>query len=491
MKKLFRSPYKLRTRIYVSMLALLVGSFFFIGIFTYYNFKTQNQNYHDKRLLRKEVATLSSISYFLEAQRSKEHSGNSIYKLFQHKIFELADVHNLDIIIYNLKGDLILSSNKEITKNSAIVPRKINKDLLKQLSEKKVRVKKNLSHYEMDYMNSYQYIIDTKLNPIAIISIPYFQLDENYKRDLQTYLLALIPIYIILFIGASILAFLLSRQITEPMRRLSEIMRKAALMKRYMPLRWNSSDEIGQLVHQYNFMVKELEKSAEILAKTEKESAWKEMAKQVAHEIKNPLTPMKLNVQLLERQLNPKDPEFENKMKKFTTSIIEQIDTLANIASAFSDFAQMPSSHKEKINFSRIVENTLSFFDTVEIQYIKSTDPHFIHADKNQIIRVLNNIINNAIEAIPENKSPVINVSLEQRKERVMLTIQDNGIGVPQILRKKIFEPNFTTKNSGMGLGLAMVKRIIDDLNGTIHFESEEHTGTTFYVSLPRFKQKS
>ena len=207
MKKLFRSPYKLRTRIYVSMLALIVGSFFFIGIFTYYNFKTQNQNYHDNRLLRKEAATLSSISYFLEAQNSVEHSSESISKLFRYKIFELADIHKLDIIIYNLKGVLILSSNKEITQND-IIPHKIDAQLLKELSEKKSSVKKGLTDFGMDYLNSYQYINDTKQNPIAIISIPYFQLDENYKRDLRTYLVALIPIYLLLFLVASILAFL-------------------------------------------------------------------------------------------------------------------------------------------------------------------------------------------------------------------------------------------------------------------------------------------
>ncbi len=490
MKKLFRSPYKLRTRIYVSMLALIVGSFFFIGIFTYYNFKTQNQNYHDNRLLRKEAATLASISYFLEAQKGVEHSGESISKLFRHKIYELSDIHKLDIIIYNLKGDLILSSNKEITQND-IIPHKLDKQLLKELREEKSSVKKGLTNFGMDYLNSYQYIADTRQAPIAIISIPYFQLDENYKRDLQTYLVALTPIYILLFLGASILAFLLSRQITGPMRRISEIMRKAALMKRYMPLKWNSSDEIGQLVHQYNFMVKELEKSSEMIAQNEKESAWKEMAKQVAHEIKNPLTPMKLSVQIFERKLDPNDPEFKNKMRKFTSSMVEQIDTLANIASAFSDFARMPSSNKEEVNLTKITESALIFFDAVKINFTKTTEPCYVYADKNQLIRILNNILNNAIEAIPENKTPLINVSLEQINENAKLTIQDNGIGIAKNLQEKIFEPKFTTKNSGMGLGLAIVKRIIDDLNGSIHFRSEENSGTTFFISIPLLKQKN
>lgn len=490
MNIIFKYPYKLGTRIYVSMLALLGGSFFFIGTFTFYNFKNQNKEYHTKRLLRKESATLSSISYFLESDNAYEQSKISVYELFKDKIFELADIHSLDIIIYNLQGDLILSSNKELLKRDIIL-HNIQDRVLKSLSEKKSRVMENLTHSGMEYLNSYQYIINPKGNPIAIISIPYFQLDENYKRDIRTYLIALSPIYIILFLGASIMAFLLSRQITEPMRRLSQIMRKAALMKKYMPLRWNSSDEIGQLVHQYNFMVKELEKSADALAQTQKESAWKEMAKQVAHEIKNPLTPMKLNVQLFERSLKPSDPRFEEKMKVFSTSIIEQIDTLAHIASVFSDFARMPFSNKEKVNLCEVVEHIIAFYDAVDINYTKTVDEAVVLVDQNQMIRVLNNVINNAIEAIQDGYDPEIKLSLQLIKDSVLLTIKDNGRGIPIALHDKIFEPNFTTKNSGMGLGLAMVKRIIDDIGGNIYFESQQYKGTTFYISVPLLKQKS
>jgi signal transduction histidine kinase len=485
----FKSPIKLGTRIYISMLALLGGSFFFIGIFTFYNFKNQNKEYHNKRLLRKEAATLSSISYFLDSEKTHEHDGASIYELFEHKIFELADIHNLDIIIYSLKGALILSSNKQLIEDD-VIPHNIDKTVLNTLVQRKTRVKESLSNDGKDYLNSYQYIYDTQKNPIGIISIPYFQLDETYKRDLQTYLVALSPIYIILFLGASIMAFLLSRQITEPIRRLSQIMRKAAVMKRYMPLRWNSSDEIGQLVHQYNFMVKELEKSAEILAQSQKESAWKEMAKQVAHEIKNPLTPMKLNVQLFERQLKANDPDFESKLKKFTNSMIEQVDTLAHIATAFSDFARMPSSAKKEIDLSLIVKSTIAFYDSIKIRTEKLEDACWIYADQGQIIRVLNNIINNAVEAIPESRETLITISLTKQDDKVMLVVSDNGVGVPVVLQDKIFEPNFTTKNSGMGLGLAMVKRIVDDLNGDVSFKSVQNKGTTFYISFPLFKQK-
>lgn len=490
MKSLFKAPYKLGTRIYISMLALLLGSFFFIGIFTFYNFKTQNTEYHNKRLQRKEDATLASIDYFLREEKTHEHSSGSIFQLFQTKIYELADVHNLDLNIYNVKGELIISSNKALLKEG-VIPLKMDKEAVKHLSESGKRLDKKLTNKGQEYLNSYQYILDTNNKPIAIISIPYFQLDETYKRDLRTYLLALTPIYIVLFLIASVMALVLSRQITEPMRRLSSIMRKAALMKRYMPLRWNSSDEVGQLVHQYNFMVKELEKSADKLAQTQKESAWKEMAKQVAHEIKNPLTPMKLNVQLFERQLKANDPEFKEKLKKFSGSIIEQIDTLAHIASAFSDFARMPNSNKVKLNINNLVESTVGFYEAAHIDLNLSDEELSVYADHDQLVRVLNNLLNNAIEAVPEEKEAQIKIDLRNEGGMAVLSIKDNGVGIAPVLQEKIFEPNFTTKNSGMGLGLAMVKRIIDDMNGSISFDSTPKRGTTFYISLPLYTQKN
>ena len=258
-----------------------------------------------------------------------------------------------------------------------------------------------------------------------------------------------------------------------------------------MPLSWDSKDEIGQLVRQYNFMVKELEKSADILAQNEKESAWKEMAKQVAHEIKNPLTPMKLNVQLFERSLKTEGAIVRDKVKIFSESIIEQIDTLSDIASAFSDFAKMPMSKKERLDLSKIAENTINFFNTANIVFEKPTKPCYIYADKGQIIRILNNLLNNAVEAVPKNKRPLITVNMELINDCVKLSISDNGEGIPTALHKKIFNPSFTTKNSGMGLGLAIVKRIINDINGSISFKSIEGQGTTFYVSIPHLKEKT
>ena len=178
-------------------------------------------------------------------------------------------------------------------------------------------------------------------------------------------------------------------------------------------------------------------------------------------------------------------------MKIFSESIIEQIDTLSDIASAFSDFAKMPMSKKERLDLSKIAENTINFFNTANIVFEKPTKPCYIYADKGQIIRILNNLLNNAVEAVPENKRPLITVNMELINDCVKLSISDNGEGIPTALHKKIFNPSFTTKNSGTGLGLAIVKRIINDLNGSISFKSSEGQGTTFYVSIPHLKEKT
>tara|TARA_B110000977_G_scaffold199699_1_gene287879 strand:- start:691 stop:2106 length:1416 start_codon:yes stop_codon:yes gene_type:complete len=471
------------------MIALLLASFFFIGVSTFFNFQSQNIEYHNNRLQRKEAATLASIAYYLK-ERTFELNDSSTYEFFKYKLNELADIHNLDLILYSLEGNLILSSKKRNEQNN-FWEKKLNENFISDLNKTQSRLTKRLYFNGLAYLNSYQYVYDKYAKPFAIISIPYFQLNETYKRDLKAYFVALTPIYLLLFFVTSLLAYLLSKQISEPIVKLSSVMQKAALAKQYMPLSWNSADEVGQLVQHYNFMVKELEMSSEKLAQTEKESAWKGMAKQVAHEIKNPLTPMKLNIQMFERKVNQHDADFPVKMKKFTSSLIDQIDTLANIASAFSDFARMPSSKKKALNLSEIVENTISFYDPASSGILKLDKECFVYADQDQIVRVLNNLLSNAIECVKEGETPLVTISLEKRKEDVLLQVVDNGVGIPASLHSKIFEPNFTTKTSGTGLGLAMVKRIIDDLNGAIYFETSAGSGTTFFISIPLLHQKA
>ena len=236
-------------------------------------------------------------------------------------------------------------------------------------------------------------------------------------------------------------------------------------------------------------MIAALEESAVKLAKSERESAWREMAKQVAHEIKNPLTPLKLGVQLLEKSWKEKDPNFEQKFERFYRSFIEQIDSLATIASEFSNFAKMPDTKLEKLKLIPIIEQTRDVFvntRNVEIYISNLTNKEvLIQGDKDQMLRSFNNLMKNAIEAANQKEKCMIFIKITNDSDHVWVEVEDNGKGIDQELQPKIFVPNFTTKSSGTGLGLAFVKQAVENAGGTIDFKSVEDTGTTFYLSFP------
>ncbi|MBK7226652.1 MAG: GHKL domain-containing protein [Saprospiraceae bacterium] len=238
-------------------------------------------------------------------------------------------------------------------------------------------------------------------------------------------------------------------------------------------------------------MVGQLDESATLLAKSERDSAWREMAKQVAHEIKNPLTPMKLSIQYLQQMIRSKSDNVPEMVEKVSNTILEQIDGLTKIATEFSNFAQMPKAENEKLLLNDIVSSVHDLFrkrEDIDINLFVSIEEQYVYMDKNQIIRVLNNLINNAIQAIPEDRRGKIEISLEQKNKFTLIKIKDNGVGIPEAMQEKVFLPNFTTKNSGTGLGLAMCQQIIELSNGKLYFTSVEKIGTIFFVELPLIK---
>jgi two-component system nitrogen regulation sensor histidine kinase NtrY len=241
-------------------------------------------------------------------------------------------------------------------------------------------------------------------------------------------------------------------------------------------------------------MIEELARSADLLARSERESAWREMAKQVAHEIKNPLTPMKLSIQHLQRLIDDKSPDLEKRVKSLAQTLIEQIDTLSSIASEFSSFAKMPKAVSERIDLRHLIPLSIDLFkDTpdLDIRFVCPEDGEkfMVFADKEQLLRMLNNLLKNAVQAIPETRKGIICVELAIKEGMVMISVSDNGTGIPTELMDKIFVPNFTTKTGGMGLGLAMVKSIAETFGGKIRFETAKDKGSTFYIYLPLLKE--
>ena len=301
----------------------------------------------------------------------------------------------------------------------------------------------------------------------------------------------LLNAYVFLFLIAVALAIGVANSITRPLGQLGEKLKKLKLGKKNETIQWAIDDEIGALIKDYNQMIQQLDQSALIMAQTERDSAWREMAKQVAHEIKNPLTPMKLSIQYLQNGVD-QDPEtLKALVGRVSNTLIEQIDNLSIIASEFSNFAKMPMAENEKVLLNDVVASVHDLFrkrDDMDIQLYVPIQDIYVFADRNLMIRVLNNVVKNAIQAIPLTTRGQINISLKKRDENAIIIVEDNGAGIPREMRTKVFTPNFTTKSSGTGLGLAICANIVETFNGRIYFETEHDRGTKFYIEIPLMK---
>ncbi len=462
------------------MLLILAISFLLTGTISFYHFKEANKEYHEERLRRKESAVLESIKFFLHDQELGNNT-DSIVSLFDNKVCELAQINSLDINIYGLNGNLLITSAPHLHEKG-IIPTRIAPELMERLYQTSDQVLRRYTTDSVEFLSTYDFIRNFEAKPIAIINLPYFDSDNVSREDLRDFLWRLAEIYLLLFLGAGLIAYFLSNYITGSLQMIGEHIKNTRLKGGNYQLQWRLPDEIGALVTEYNRMLQELEASAAKLAQTERESAWREMAKQVAHEIKNPLTPMRLNVQYLERSLST---ESREKLKEFSESMIDQIDTLSNIAEAFSRFASMPKLQLKLFPVKELVRRVAALYPENNVEFKAEDDDLQIFADPDQLIRVMNNLINNALQSVPKDREEKVVVSLSRKGDEALIEVCDNGSGIPESQRDKIFEPRFTTKSRGMGLGLALVKRIVDGFHGQITFETQIDEGTCFRVYLP------
>jgi nitrogen fixation/metabolism regulation signal transduction histidine kinase len=409
--------------------------------------------------------------------------------IFKDEIYQIADVLNVNFNIYDLEGNLIKSSRPKF-ENEAISlclqPNVLN-NLEKSVDARYLEEKSAAGN---KFQASYTYITDAKFKPIGILNLPYFEDNSFNDKELKEFLLRLGGVYLFMLFIAILLAYFISKYITRSLQTISDKMTTTYLTKSNEKIYVkNPTVEIGSLIDSYNAMIDELEISAIKLAKSEREQAWREMAKQVAHEIKNPLTPMRLTVQSFERKFDAHDPEITIKVGEYSKTLIQQIDTMSSIAGAFSNFAEMPAQQNETLNVVQVVKLALDIFNENFIHFIAEKDEIISKLDRTQLIRVITNLVKNAIQAIPDVAAPRILVTVSMDGEFAEISVADNGIGIAAEFREKIFEPKFTTKTSGMGLGLGMVKNIVETYNGTISFTSQLGNGTVFTVKFPRFEK--
>ena len=477
----------LRNRIEISIVILILFSFIFIGFITWMHFRDNSAEYHENRLERKIANVLTDTEHELKLYLENPNEELNLARLVK----PISRIHRMDVDIYDLNGNLISSSDNNMVTKGIIAPKMggVAYHKLRRLNyERSIRSEHigNLE-YKAAYVNVNR--PDGKL--IAYMGLPYYSTLHSLDREVSNFMSTLLILYVCILGMAIGVAHTVARSITKPFVQIGEKLKELKL-GRNEPLNIPVQDaEVNQLVSEYNRMIDKLEENTEQLSKQKMDEAWREMAKQVAHEIKNPLTPMKLSVQFLKMSYE-RDPEgIGPKLKRVTATMIEQIDALAKIATEFSSFAKMPSAQNDDFNLSEVVTNVYELFRNeradVRVTLTQPDEQFVVHADRSHVMRVVNNILKNAIQAIPDERPGNVGAALlyDREDNRITVRIEDDGVGITDEMRDKVFVPNFTTKSRGTGLGLAISKKIIENAGGRIYFTTEVGVGTVFNIELP------
>lgn len=483
--------FTLRRRIHISFLGIVFVSFIIIGLITILFFTVQyKQNSRRKQQLVMQLVERATLQYLKE---NKADNGNNEYnKLvastpFRYFITGLSHAQKIDINIYHASGVLNVTSQEDIYDRN-LFARIIPPDAYHELS---VRGNQFLIQDEeigkLSYVSCYKPIRNKEGLTLGYINVPFFSSEKELNFQISSILVGLINLYAFVFLFSGVLTVFITRWITKSLSIVIKSFSRFSLSKNE-PVSWPYDDEIGLLVNEYNKMVKKAEENARLLAQSEREGAWREMAQQVAHEIKNPLTPMKLNIQYLQQALNNNYPNVNELAKKVSESLIEQINNLSYIASEFSDFAKMPEARPEKFDLNELLQRTADLYKNqseVTVNFNPFSVKLDVYTDKSQLLRVFNNLLENAVQAIPAEREGYVEVSLSREGNDALIAFADNGTGIEGEAVGKIFQPYFTTKTSGTGLGLAMTNKIIEFWKGTIRFETTPGKGTTFYITVP------
>jgi signal transduction histidine kinase len=484
-----------KNRIQYSMVGILFFTFLLICSGTIYFIVQQYRVQHNDNLRNTMRSVYIELIHKVEYEENLKNWSSEDYYNLDELLIKFSNVFYSDINLYDEDGYLLATSRSEIF-NRQLLSRRMNRLVFENLSAGNASEFIHNEHIgEMNYISAYVPLLNSENKFLAYLNLPYFTQSGALTRDVTNLVVAVINIYMILMLVILLVSVILADRITQPLRMIQNRIAQVSLSEKNEMIHYDRSDEIRGLVEEYNYMVRELERSAGLLAQSERESAWREMAKQIAHEIKNPLTPMKLNVQHLQRTLEEgkNDPALVNRI---SATLIEQIDSLSAIANEFSDFAKMPKARNARVNLVSKLKNLRQLFDssekaaiTVELGSLKRVD---VFADKEQLMRVFINLVKNGLQSIPEGRKGKIRITLEEAADQIArITISDNGKGIPEAIRDKLFQPNFTTKSGGMGMGLAISYNIIRSLGGRIWYETVMNEGTTFFIELPGTVEKS
>ncbi len=484
--------FNIRNQIQGAIIFISIFSFIVIGVSTISFYITRFNQNNTERL----VKAIKTLGNEIEAQVVNNHifdDGVEIYdpgasKRLEQTIREISEIHDVETNFYDLDGNLKVSTQPYIYKRQ-ILSKKMSPGAFLQLhyqNDMQVIQEEQVSHFS--FLSIYTVIKDEEGKPYAYLNIPYLNTQLELNQEISNFLVTLINLNAFIFVIAGAISVLLTNRITKSFSLITEKMNNINLGKANENITWNTNDEIGALVKEYNKMVQKLEESAHALAKSEREGAWREMARQVAHEIKNPLTPMKLSIQYLQRAIHEKNPNMQELSQKVSSTLVEQIDQLAKIASDFSQFANLSYVHTERFDLTEVLTSLINLYianEKLHLTFEPTEMPAMIEADRSQMNRLFTNLFQNAIEASDTKEIISLSIKCTLYGKYVKVDVSDEGYGITLEKQSKIFTPNFTTKTSGTGLGLAICKGITENANGKIWFDTHEGEGTTFHVLLP------
>jgi len=469
----------LRARIFIAMFMLVVLGFGATGVVSFLHFKAEEVEYRRERLKRKEQAVEAHVAHELQRAIGKDIDEGDLMRVLNEELCSISQIHQIDVALYTMGGELLLSSNMALLDQGVLPPR-----LPELVHSRRNQV---LSISDPNNLDAeillYTAEIDDEMGlPIALMVVPYNgKLDRPFE-DMAFYR-ALAWLHLVLFVAATYFAYLLSRSITQGLEVVGNAMKGNPEdgSSNPRPVAWRSKDEIGQLVESYNRMVHQTEENAKMLANAEKEQAWREMAQQVAHEIKNPLTPMRLMTQLHASRAGQLTAE---EVKGFAEAMLAQIDAMAAVAGDFSELAKISSGVLRPVDLGQVLRRIQLAYPGLDLAL--PAGEWMVKGTEDSLLRVFNNLLNNALDAVEPGMPPALSVSVRDDEGSVLVSVRDNGTGIEPSRWEAIFEPHFTTKSTGSGLGLAMVKSIVEGMGGRIWIEASSAQGTEIILWVPR-----
>ena len=487
-----RFQLNIRSQVHSTIIFISVFSFLVIGAATIGFFINRYNKSNSDKLSR----TMKIMVNEMEKKLSEHNTFDDVIQIYdsvsnqalKQLVREVSDIHGVDVNVYDLEGDLQVSS-EGLVYSKGVLSRKMDPIAYFHLSRlRQVQHSQEERVGNSSYLSIYSPVRDEQGKVYAYINIPYFTSRKELEQEISNFLVTIINLNAFIFLVAGLIALIITNRITRSFSLISERMREVNLSKKNEEILWRRNDEIGELVLEYNKMVAKLGESALALAKSEREGAWREMARQVAHEIKNPLTPMKLSIQYLQKAINNNQSNVKELSANVANTLVEQIDHLSKIAADFSQFANIGTTHVEYFDLHEVVGSLRDLYlsdEKVDLVWFPVSEKLMLNADKTQMNRLFTNLFTNAVQASQWKSHCKIIVDEKIERDKVIISIGDNGEGIPEDMQDKIFVPNFTTKSSGTGLGLAMCKGIVEQAAGRIWFQTELGVGTIFFIELP------